>query len=80
MLNQNHNREKLEAIEFNCEIEDIFFHEFCRNSKSVVVPVTSMIGSMASQEIIKMITYQFKSISNTIVFDSIHNTTSLFKI
>ena len=79
-LLKNNNKAKLEEVGFNCQIEEKYFHEFCRNSNSVVVPACSMLGSMASQEIIKMITYQFKAVENTIIFDAIHSTTTMFKI
>ena len=48
-LNKNNRRRKLEEINFDWEIEDKYFHEVCRNSNSVVVPATSMLGSMAAQ-------------------------------
>lgn len=79
-LNKNNNKSKLEEIGFNSEIEEKYFHEFCRNSNSCIVPACSMLGSMASQEIIKMITYQFKAVEHTIIFDAIHSTTTMFKI
>lgn len=79
-LAKNNNKSKLEEIGFNCDIEEKYFHEFCRNSNSCVVSACSMLGSMASQEIIKMITYQFKAVEHTIIFDAIHSTTTMFKI
>jgi len=79
-LSKNNRRSKLEEIGFNCDIEEKYFHEMCRNSNSCVVPACSMLGSMASQEIIKLITYQFKAVENTIIFNGIHSTTTMFKI
>jgi hypothetical protein len=79
LCNYNY-KEKLEKIDFNIEIEDSFFHEFCRNSNSVIMPATSILGSFASQEIIKLITYQFKAVNNTIIYDGIHSYTSMFKL
>jgi len=79
-LARNNNKAKLEETGFNCEIEEKYFHEFCRNSNSCVVAACSMLGSMASQEIIKLITYQFKAVEHTIIFDAIHSTTCMFKI
>jgi len=80
LLARNNNKEKLEEIGFDCGFEEKYFHEFCRNSNSCVVPACSMLGSMASQEIIKMITYQFKAVEHIIIFDAIHSTTTMFKI
>jgi len=79
-ISRNNIKEKLEEIGFNCEIEEKYFHEMCRNSNSCIVPACSMLGSMASQEIIKLITYQFKAVENTIIFDAIHSTTTMFKM
>ena len=79
-LQKNNNKAKLEEIGFNCEIEEKYFHEICRNSNSCIVPACSMLGSMASQEIIKLITYQFKAVEHTVIFDAIHSTTTMFKI
>ena len=35
-------------------------------------PVVSIIGSIASQEIIKLITYHFETVNNTIIYDGIN--------
>jgi hypothetical protein len=80
LLSNYNYKEKLEKIEFNIEINDNFFHEFCRNSNSVIIPATSILGSFASQEIIKLITYQFKAINNTIIYDGIHSYTTMFNL
>jgi len=58
--------------------QDLIF-EFCRMSNSKIVPAISIISSIASQEIIKLITYQFKSINNTVVYDGINSNMSIFK-
>lgn len=79
-LNNQGRKEKLQEINFDIDIENKFFHEFCRNSNYVAVPLCSILGSMASQEIIKMITYQFKAVEHTIIFNGIDTTTSMFKI
>lgn len=62
------------------EIEDNYVFEFCRMGKSIVPTCASIIGSIASQEIIKMITYQFETVNNMIVYDGINVTTSTLKI
>ena len=54
--------------------------EFCRMGKGFVPPVVSIIGSMASQEIIKLITYQFETVNNTVIYDGINVTLSNIKI
>ena len=59
--------------------EDNVF-EFCRMGKGYVPPIVSIVGSMASQEIIKLITYQFETVNNTIIYDGINVTLSTLKI
>ena len=46
--------------------------EFCRMGGGFVPPVISITGSIASQEIIKLITYQFQTVNNTIIYDGIN--------
>jgi amyloid beta precursor protein binding protein 1 len=72
--------EKNQLINFEASlIKDDYLYEFCRFGNSRVPPVVSIIGSIASQEVIKLITYQFKTFDNTLIFDGIHSTVSLFK-
>ena len=59
--------------------EDNVF-EFCRMGKGYVPPVVSIVGDIASQEIIKLITYQFETVNNTIIYDGINVTLSNIKI
>lgn len=72
---------KLDNLPFDSSrISDEYLYEFCRMSNSKMVPAISIISSIASQEIIKLITYQFESINNTVIFDGIHSTISTFKV
>lgn len=61
-------------------IGEEYVFEFCRMGKGQVPPCISMIGSMASQEAIKMITYQFDTVNNMILYDGINVTLSSFKL
>jgi hypothetical protein len=73
-------QEKNSELNFDlCEIKDDHIFEFCRFSNSRIPPVISIIGSIVSQEAIKFITYQFKTVDNTIIYDGIHSTISTFK-
>jgi hypothetical protein len=69
---------KVVPFELPENFEDYVF-EFCRFSNSNVAPANSIISSIASQEIIKLITYQFKTINNTLIFDGVNSTISIFK-
>ena len=61
-------------------ISDDYVFEFCRMGNGQIAPCISMIGSMASQETIKMITYQFDTVNSTIIYNGINVTLSTFKL
>ena len=66
--------------ELGNELNEDNTFEFCRMGAGYVPPVVSIIGSIASQEIIKLITYQFETVNNTIIYDGINVTLSNIKI
>jgi hypothetical protein len=73
-------QEKNSELNFEIsEITDDHIFELCRFSNSRIPPIVSIIGSIVSQEAIKLITYQFKTVDNTIIYDGIHSTISTFK-
>ena len=57
-----------------------YLFEFCRFGHSLLPPCVSIIGDIASQEIIKLITYQFETVNNTIIYNGIGVNLSCFKI
>lgn len=65
--------------EIGKNISEDYLYEFCRFSNSLIPPAVSITGSVASQEIIKLITYKFYTVNNTVIFDMIHNCISIFK-
>ena len=50
--------------------------EFCRMGRGDIPPIISIVGSMTSQEIIKLITYEFETVKNTVIYDGINVTLS----
>ena len=54
--------------------------EFCRMGRGDIPPIISVLGSMTSQEIIKLITYEFETIKNTVIYDGINVTLSNIEI
>jgi NEDD8-activating enzyme E1 regulatory subunit len=50
-------------------VEDKLIHEMCRGANSHIVTICSVLGGIASQEIIKLITRQFSPVQNTLVFE-----------
>lgn len=79
-LNSNGKIEKLQGKLDLSEITDNYLYEFCRFTNSQIVPAVSIICSIASQEIIKLITYQFKAVNSTIIFDGINSSVTAFNI
>ena len=79
LLKEEYNKLSVKPDLGNNLNEDNVF-EFCRMGKGYVPPVVSIVGSMASQEIIKLITYQFETVNNTIIYDGINVTLSKIKI
>ena len=79
MLKEEYNKLSVKPDVGNQLNEDNVF-EFCRMGKGYVPPIVSIVGSMASQEIIKLITYQFETVNNTIIYDGINVTLSKIKI
>ena len=72
---------KFEGLPFSANaVEDDIFYEVCRFSNSQIVPVVSVVGSTASQEILKLITYQFQTINNTIIYDAINSNMSTLNL
>lgn len=80
-LEENSLKDKINFNLFENEkaIEDLIF-EFCRMGNSKIPTSVSIISSIASQEIIKLLTYQFKSVNNTVIYDGINSTLSVFKL
>lgn len=83
-LDENCKKDKLPFIlddqnEKQFDLNNLIY-EFCRMSSSKIVPGISIISSIASQEVIKFITYQFKSVNNTLIYDGINSTISTFKL
>ena len=79
LLKEEYNKLSVKPEIENLLTEDNAF-EFCRMGKGFVPPVVSIIGSIASQEIIKLITYQFETVNNTVIYDGINVTLSKFII
>ena len=79
LLKEEYNKLSVKPDLGNYLNEDNTF-EFCRMGKGYIPPVVSIVGSMASQEIIKLITYQFETVNNTIIYDGINVTLSKIKI
>ena len=79
LLKDEYNKLSVKPEIENLLTEDNAF-EFCRMGKGFVPPVVSIIGSIASQEIIKLITYQFETVNNTVIYDGINVTLSNIKI
>lgn len=50
-------------------VEEALLREMCRGANSHIVTIASVIGGIASQEIIKLLTRQFTPVQNTLLFE-----------
>ncbi|KAG9298440.1 hypothetical protein G9A89_008704 [Geosiphon pyriformis] len=57
---------------------DDFIHEICRAGGSEQPNIAALVGGIASQEIIKLITSQYIPINNTCIFAGIKSTSSTY--
>ena len=62
------------------ELNENNVFEFCRMGRGDIPPIISIVGSITSQEIIKLITYEFETVNNTVIYDGINVTLSNIKI
>jgi len=61
------------------DIDEKYFYETCRFSNFQVAPIVSIVGSITTQEVIKLITYSFLTVSNTVIFNGIVSNTNRFE-
>lgn len=61
-------------------LSDDLVHEVCRYGGAEVHSVSAFLGGCAAQEIIKIITTQYKPIDNTFVYNAITSETATFKL
>ncbi len=54
--------------------------ELCRYGASELHSIAAFIGGCCAQETIKLITHQYVPMDNTLVYNGIEQTTSVFKI
>lgn len=66
--------------ELGNELNENNAFEFCRMGRGDIPPIISVLGSMTGQEIIKLITYEFETVNNTVIYDGINVTLSNIKI
>lgn len=61
-------------------IKDDYIHEFCRQGASEIHSVASLMGGVAAQEAIKLITHQFTPINNTFLYNAMKQTSRTFSM
>ena len=60
-------------------ISDDLVGEVCRFGASELHCVAAVMGGMASQEAIKLITKQFVPVSGTVIYNAMNSTMSVFR-
>lgn len=69
--------------EFGCGahvIRDELVHEICRYGGAELHSVSSVLGGCAAQEVIKLITHQYKPLNNTFIYDAITTNSCTFNL
>jgi len=61
-------------------LDDIYVKEMVRFGAAELHPVVSLLGGIASQEVIKLITHQYTPLENTFIFNGIDCTTSCYSL
>lgn len=59
-------------------ISDDLVGEICRFGAGELHCIAAVMGGMASQEAIKLLTRQFVPVSGTVIYNAMNSTTSLF--
>ncbi|CAG9761541.1 unnamed protein product [Ceutorhynchus assimilis] len=59
-------------------LRDERVHEVCRYGGAELHSVSSILGGCAAQEVIKVITHQYKPLVNTFIYDLINSTSATF--
>ncbi|KAG5680702.1 hypothetical protein PVAND_010193 [Polypedilum vanderplanki] len=63
----------------NISLNDDLIHEICRYGGSEIHSVSAFLGGAIAHEIIKIVTRQYKSLDNTIIYDGINSQCATFK-
>ncbi|XP_030746523.1 nedd8-activating enzyme E1 regulatory subunit [Sitophilus oryzae] len=59
-------------------LRDERVHEVCRYGGAELHSVSAILGGCAAQEVIKIITHQYKPLNNTFIYDAINTTSATF--
>ncbi|XP_060520510.1 nedd8-activating enzyme E1 regulatory subunit [Cylas formicarius] len=63
---------------FSHILRDERVHEVCRYGGAELHSISSILGGCAAQEVIKVITHQYKPLNNTFIYDAITSTSATF--
>jgi len=61
-------------------VKDEPIHEMCRFGASEMHNIAALIGGVASQEIIKLITHQYTTLNNTLIYNGMNSTTTTVQL
>lgn len=64
----------------NMSIKEEFIYEVCRYGNSELHSVSGYLGGCAAHESIKLLTNQFIPINNTLIYNAIKQTTSVYEL
>ena len=61
-------------------IQDDLVAEFCRFGAAEIHCVAAILGGIAAQEVIKLLTQQFVPMAGLLVWDAMHSTSTVLKL
>lgn len=64
----------------NTPFSDDWAHELCRYGGAEIHSISAFMGGCVAQEVIKLITKQFKPVNNTFIYNAITSETAVFKL
>ena len=70
----------LQPASSGCYVSDELLGEFCRWGGAEMHGVASVMGGIASQEVIKAVTHQYQPLNNTFIFNGHNGTTATFDL
>jgi len=70
----------LREIHVATDLDERFLGEIIRFGNSELHPIASLIGGVASQEVIKLVTHQYVPLNNTFIFNGLNSSSRTYQL
>jgi len=78
---RHHADEIMKSLTFDAsQLPDAHLKELCRYGNSQIHTIAAIMGGIAAQEIIKLVTVQWVPLDNTFIFNGIHSTSASIRV